>query len=80
MSSERSIELATHRKSVTEREESTHSGERQPDGNGSPEGGEFDGQALEPADGGFSAWKILLSAFAFEAVLWGKWAWNTSAI
>lgn len=74
MSSERSIELATHRKSAPEREESTRSGERQPDGDDSPDGEEIDGQALEPADGGWSAWKILLSAFAFEAVLWGKWS------
>jgi hypothetical protein len=29
-------------------------------------------QALEPADGGASAWKMLLGAFVFEAVLWGR--------
>jgi hypothetical protein len=29
-------------------------------------------QGLEPADGGASAWKLLLGAFSFEAILWGK--------
>jgi hypothetical protein len=33
---------------------------------------EADAQALEPADGGLSAWKVLLGAFTFEAILWGK--------
>jgi hypothetical protein len=30
-------------------------------------------QGLEPADGGSSAWKLLLGAFLFEAILWGKY-------
>jgi hypothetical protein len=33
---------------------------------------EADAQSLEPADGGLSAWKVLLGAFTFEAILWGK--------
>jgi hypothetical protein len=33
---------------------------------------ETDAQFLEPADGGLSAWKVLLGAFTFEAILWGK--------
>lgn len=28
-------------------------------------------QSLEPADGGSSAWKVLIGAFVFEAILWG---------
>ena len=28
-------------------------------------------QTLEPADGGSSAWKVLLAAWTFEAILWG---------
>lgn len=27
--------------------------------------------SLEPADGGPSAWKLLIAAFMFEAILWG---------
>jgi hypothetical protein len=30
------------------------------------------GQALAPADGGPAAWRLLLAAFVFEALLWGK--------
>jgi hypothetical protein len=30
------------------------------------------GQALAPADGGLAAWRLLLAAFVFEALLWGK--------
>jgi hypothetical protein len=33
---------------------------------------EADAQSLERADGGLSAWKVLLGAFTFEAILWGK--------
>jgi hypothetical protein len=29
------------------------------------------GQALAPADGGPAAWRLLLAAFVFEALLWG---------
>ena len=29
--------------------------------------------ALEPVDGGRAAWRMLLSAFAFESLLWGEW-------
>ena len=28
-------------------------------------------QYLAPADGGLAAWKVLLGAFTFEAILWG---------
>jgi hypothetical protein len=31
-------------------------------------------QHLEPADGGFAAWRLLCAAFVFEALLWGKLA------
>jgi hypothetical protein len=30
------------------------------------------GQALAPADGGSAAWRLLLAAFVFEALLWGN--------
>lgn len=29
-------------------------------------------QSLKPADGGLAAWRLLISAFVFEALLWGK--------
>ena len=29
-------------------------------------------QQLEPADGGPAAWRLLVAAFVFEALLWGK--------
>jgi hypothetical protein len=29
-------------------------------------------QALAPADGGPAAWRLLLAAFVFEALLWGN--------
>jgi hypothetical protein len=29
-------------------------------------------QQLKPADGGLAAWRLLLAAFIFEALLWGK--------
>ena len=29
-------------------------------------------QQLEPADGGLAAWRLLVAAFVFEALLWGK--------
>lgn len=28
-------------------------------------------QQLEPVDGGLAAWRVLLAAFMFEAILWG---------
>jgi hypothetical protein len=28
-------------------------------------------QQLEPADGGTAAWRLLIAAFIFEALLWG---------
>lgn len=28
-------------------------------------------QQLKPADGGHAAWRVLVSAFVFEALLWG---------
>jgi hypothetical protein len=31
-------------------------------------------QSLEPADGGASAWRVLIGAFVFEAILWGKFS------
>jgi hypothetical protein len=30
------------------------------------------GQALAPADGGPAAWRLLIAAFVFEALLWGN--------
>lgn len=35
---------------------------------------EYDGivHQLQPADGGWAAWRMLISAFVFEALLWGK--------
>jgi hypothetical protein len=30
------------------------------------------GQALVPADGGPAAWRLLVAAFVFEALLWGN--------
>jgi hypothetical protein len=35
------------------------------------EGGEAEGQSLLPCDGGRAAWRLLMSAFIFEALLWG---------
>lgn len=29
-------------------------------------------QSLPPCDGGAAAWKLLMTAFVFEALLWGK--------
>ena len=29
-------------------------------------------QSLRPVDGGYSAWKVLIAAFIFEALLWFK--------
>jgi hypothetical protein len=80
MTSESSFELTSHDRSASEGDESRHSHGRPLDANASSERGEINGQALEPADGGPSAWKILVSAFAFEAVLWGKHARKISAI
>lgn len=31
-------------------------------------------QQLLPADGGVAAWRLLIAAFVFEALLWGKYA------
>jgi hypothetical protein len=33
---------------------------------------ETSGQHLELSDGGAAAWRLLLAAFVFEALLWGK--------
>jgi hypothetical protein len=30
------------------------------------------GQTLAPADGGPAAWRLLVAAFVFEALLWGN--------
>jgi hypothetical protein len=27
---------------------------------------------LKPVDGGLAAWRVLLAAFMFEAILWGE--------
>jgi hypothetical protein len=72
MSSEVSIELSSHPQSAFEPKESRQSTERQVDENDIPQTGETEGRILEPTDGGPSAWKILISAFIFEAVLWGE--------
>ena len=40
--------------------------------NASSQPREENAQFLEPTDGGLSAWKVLLGAFTFEAILWGK--------
>ena len=29
-------------------------------------------QSLEPVDGGIVAWRVLIAAFIFEALLWGS--------
>lgn len=31
-------------------------------------------EQLQPADGGFAAWRVLIAAFVFEALLWGELA------
>ena len=33
-------------------------------------------QQLSPADGGLRAWRLLIAAFVFEALLWGE-HWNS---
>ncbi|KAK1068924.1 hypothetical protein LTR74_005187 [Friedmanniomyces endolithicus] len=33
---------------------------------------DVDGHSLPPYDGGTAAWRMLLSAFVFEALLWGS--------
>ncbi len=40
---------------------------------GPEESHEGTGQGLEPVDKGRAAWRMLLSAFIFESLLWGKW-------
>jgi hypothetical protein len=35
------------------------------------EAGEGTGQSLLASDGGKDAWRLLISAFVFEALLWG---------
>lgn len=32
---------------------------------------------LKPADGGFTAWRLLCAAFVFEALLWGKYSFSS---
>jgi len=44
--------------------------------------GELTGQGLAPTDGGPAAWRLLVAAFVFEALLWGNqssqfWAEST---
>jgi len=34
--------------------------------------GELTGQGLAPTDGGPAAWRLLVAAFVFEALLWGN--------
>lgn len=34
--------------------------------------GELTGQELAPTDGGPAAWRLLVAAFVFEALLWGN--------
>ena len=34
--------------------------------------GELTGQELAPTDGGPAAWRLLVAAFVFEALLWGS--------
>ena len=34
---------------------------------------DVNGQSLPSYDGGEAAWKLLLTAFAFEALLWGSY-------
>lgn len=34
--------------------------------------GELTGQGLAPTDEGPAAWRLLVAAFVFEALLWGK--------
>jgi len=38
----------------------------------SHEANEIITQSLRPVDGGYSAWKVLIAAFVFDALLWGK--------
>jgi len=33
---------------------------------------EHNRDSLDPVDGGRAAWKLLLAAFVFESLLWGK--------
>src|SRR3954468_20834826 len=35
-------------------------------------------QQLLPADGGPAAWRVLISAFVFEALLWGTYSFSLS--
>jgi hypothetical protein len=42
-----------------------------PDATRPNEDGNIDGQSLPPYDGGKAAWRLLLAAFVFEALLWG---------
>lgn len=46
--------------------------------------GELTGHALAPTDGGPAAWRLLVAAFVFEALLWGTrsshlWAGSNEA-
>ena len=34
--------------------------------------------SLPPADGGLAAWRLLIAAFVFEALLWGRLSLSTS--
>lgn len=83
MVSEGSIELSSFPRSATqgasEPKGSRQSAERQVDENEIPYTSEIEGRALEPTDGGASAWKVLISAFVFEAVLWGEYSGETTS-
>lgn len=49
----------------TEHEDGTTSSELQ-------DAAEANATSLPPADGGIAAWRLLIAAFVFEALLWGS--------
>lgn len=59
------FELETHHLSVEVTRENT--GGNRP----AAEDAEVNGHSLPPYDGGKAAWRLLLAAFVFEALLWG---------
>jgi hypothetical protein len=54
--------LETNRSQITGRLESVRSNNH--DSETAP-------QSLQPVDGGIAAWRVLIAAFVFEALLWG---------
>jgi hypothetical protein len=56
--------LDTNRPQTTERHEFARSD--------TPDIGGTTPQSLKPVDGGIAAWKVLIAAFVFEALLWGE--------